>query len=136
MQNREAEIEAARAQYRPTPVKRGHFPRWFVRRWGRRFGKGTDILNQLRTFLRDNGAAIILDHYGSTTLPNGCLAFVTEPYIEHCDIEGALAIVAGELKCDYLVDDNSWHYPGETVRGAWFEGTDKTQPIDVIERRG
>lgn len=130
------EVKELRRLRRPTPVNSDDVPKWFVKRWVKRFGRGefSHILCDLHVFLGkiENGSNL-LDHYGSTVLPNGCLAFVTEPYLPASYIAGPMAAVAKELKCDWYVGDDSWWLPGHTIRGAWFEG-DSTTPIEAIKR--
>jgi len=100
--SQEETILAARRILKPTPVRIGHVPRWFKKSGA--FGPYGEISSSW------------LDHYGSTKLSDGRVAFVSEPYSVGADQILECEDIAKWLGLDFWVDPNSWWYPGYTIR--------------------
>lgn len=112
-----------RQERRPTPVRLHHVPQWFRLKLMRRFGvpegyggpcSGTEALYHAQGRLP--ALADVLDHWGSTRLPDGQVAFVCEPYRTVEELRAAAVAVAAELRCGWSVSADSEWYPGQTVR--------------------
>lgn len=107
-------------------VKLNHVPNWFRLRLLKAFGSrdgdttGYGVLQHaVNTLGRDAWAAGWLDHWGSTVLANGKVAFVSEPYMTWPPSHEAMRIpyrIAKETNCDVLVtQDSEWKQP-HTIR--------------------
>jgi len=111
-------ISAARELFKPSPVRLHHVPDWLRRRMLKAFGSahrdtsGWGVLNHA---LR-GGQDFWLDHWGTTTLPNGHRAFVSEPYGFTPEMARGLQEFCKPMGVSYYVSANSWWYPGWTVR--------------------
>ena len=118
-------IRDARSLLKPTPVELHHIPRWFAKRLRTAMGKHyrwdfplDDLLQRVEN---ECGSAVHWwDHWGSTTLPNGRRAVVTEPYLSIGDVKKAI-VFAQLIVCDVEIYSNSWWYPGQTTRIAFTE---------------
>lgn len=65
---------------------------------------------------------VYLDHPGTARFAGDPEAFVFEPYHISADHSQRSKWVAGALECHCTISANSWHYPGETVRVAFWRG--------------
>jgi hypothetical protein len=117
-------IAKARALLLPSPVRLHHAPRWFasaVRKlmpsdlWGR-----TSSWSAIDN-LRNSNELHWLDHWGSTTLADGRIAFISEPYDITPEAIAWLAEIAMRAGCEFWVSPNSWWYPGATIRLIFAE---------------
>ncbi len=63
-----------------TPVKLHHTPKWLKQRIAQRVGRGCDLHDAIQRTASDLPPSYWLDHWGSTKLDNGDVAFVSEPY--------------------------------------------------------
>ena len=118
-------IEAARELLQPSPVQVGVMPEWFASRLKRAFGT---LDPDKRDAISDRFAARrehVFDHAGQSIIPDRFIdpaCFVCEPY----GLDSATCILisrlCGDLGCYYLIDANSWHYPGKTIRVIFHQG--------------
>ena len=92
-----AHIDAARAILRPSPVAIGRAPRWWHP-------------SLLPTFPR------WADHWGTTKLADGRLAFVCYPYSLSAEEHAECERVALLMGAHFWVTSNSWWFPGSTIR--------------------
>lgn len=124
------QIEQDRARLGVSPVRKAHVPKWFWLAVARAYPPGhpTRYLGFFNSFdsawktpdviTNAVGGREWLDHWGSSELPDGRVAFVSEPYRPpyNDEIGERLRAAAAEIGCEFWVDENSWHYPGSTVR--------------------
>lgn len=112
LQEQQRWIAAARELHGPTPVRLHHVPREY-RGLGRRIG----IVYWTERGMRVTSThAQWLDHWGSTKLSDGRIAFVSEPYGVNSGSLAEIERLADELGLDHWVSPNSWWYPGHTIR--------------------
>ncbi len=126
-----------RAQRKPSPVRAGRIPLWLgklltVAKNAGRLGPGVHPMPRC-TYLdaadRQSGRGNyynLLDHWGTTVLPDGREAFVSEPYGYHREHAMAFAELLGltwEASC------NSWHFPGRTTRLTFLPLDGSTLPV-------
>ena len=123
-----AQIEAARELLKPTPVRLHHTPRW-ARREFKLYGTKPSWC----------------DHWGSTKLPDGRVAFVSEPYDISpgtlCEIDA----IAKRHGWTWWLEALSWWYPGHTfrivivrpgppkIRFRWPKSASKSQRIPLSD---
>ena len=121
-------ILAFREMFRPSPVRLQHVPDWLRRRILKAHGcrdgmtDGWSVLH--------NAAGPMprwLDHFGSTTLPNGKRAFVSEPYGFTHEMATELQAFCEPMGLRYHVSANAWWNPPSTVRIV-IEEPDKEEP--------
>lgn len=113
-----------------SPVKRHHIPRWFGRRINAAYGRGCSQLTYsakldillARCGPRSTENDLWRDHWGSTRLPDGRTAWVSEPYVLPGERILALVRLASWLECELEITGVSAHAPGRTVRIAFSEG--------------
>lgn len=116
MTPQERHIERCRELLQPSPVRVGHVPRWLARRIRERTpcrGHGTTLLGKALAL-----AQARFDHEGSTVLPDGREAFVSETYELLHDIDGARRFAA-LLGLELRVSACSWWFPGYAIRVAF-----------------
>ncbi len=65
---------------------------------------------------------VYLDHPGAARFAGDDEAFVFEPYRINADHLERCEWVADALECHCSISANSWHYPGETLRVAFWRG--------------
>ena len=112
-------IRQAREILRPTPVRLHHAPGWFSRVVQRAYGRGCQgatLLEQIARLTDHAADSRWLDHWGSTKLPDGRVAFASEPYDLSPSAVTMLARFAEDIGCEFWVSPNSWWYPGATIR--------------------
>jgi hypothetical protein len=127
-QNRQ--IVAARELLKPTPVRLHHVPNWLRLRilaairagriprapWNRYCGTdGWSVLMHVQSCIGDR----FLDHFGSTHY-RGRPCFVNEPYLSSEDMDKNRRF-AELLGLHWVVSSNSWWFPGNTTRIAFWE---------------
>jgi hypothetical protein len=127
MSNAQIEIHERRKKFQPSEVRLHHVPNWMrlmlLRKCGTRtpgWTKGSDLIWHL-DHLCGGDHRRILDHWGSTITSCGRRDFVTEPYM---DAELACLVarrVARAIHCEFYVSDNSWWFPGRTIRIGFIE---------------
>ena len=119
-------IEAARKLLKPTPVRLRHVPNWLRLRMLKAFGcsnrdtAGWAVLNHATGGINPSW----LDHWGSTVLPSGQRAFVSEPYNFGAETARAVQAFCEPAGLRWHVDANSEWYPGWTVRIEITEPTE------------
>lgn len=121
-------IQQRRDLMQPTPVRGAHVPKWLRLALIREFKPerwqmdGESVLHHACPESR------WLDHWGSTTLHDGRLAFVSEPYhLTPFDIQ-QIDYVATAIKAQWWIDANSWWYPGRTIRVVIAEHRQGSEP--------
>ena len=77
--------------------------------------------------LRELFACHWLDHWGKATWRCQSV-FVAEPY--HLTAADVLEIdtIARTIGCEWEIDSNSWHFPGETIRLVFHEKETERKP--------
>jgi len=121
-----AEIEFNRNILGCRPVALDSLPRFWMARvcrytggWGRIAATtGMNWLESMQPFR-------LFDHWGKSTTIDGRMCFVTEPYLSFRNPKvircyAALAIALG-LDLTVYDEDQSWWYPGHTMRAEFFE---------------
>lgn len=111
-------IREARARLQPSPVRLHHVPRWARPGWRR----------AVRAYSLPAGASFrLLDHWGSTVrvADDGerYTDLVSEPYAASCAAVDPAQLGAFDRVFGVVgeVSDNSWWYPGHTIRITWRE---------------
>ncbi len=108
---------AVREILKPSPVRLHHVPNWLRLRMLRTYGCSHGILSGwavLHHATGDNRGW--LDHCGSTLLPNGQRAFVSEPYGFSEQTAADLNAFCRPMGLRWSVKANSEWFPGSTVR--------------------
>jgi hypothetical protein len=142
-EDRDEFIQQLRDLLRPTRVRPQHIPTWLRDHLQSLHAEGIiqtypgfgpmDLFAAAVDLANGENHSVIrwLDHWGSTRIstPNGHLEpFVTEPYCYSVDdgytkdreMWQPLHRFADILGGNYLIDANSWHYPGRTIRILFF----------------
>ena len=111
------EREAVRAILHPSPVRLHHVPGWLRLRMLGVFGCGGGSTSGWAVLHHAAGSwPSWLDHFGSTVLPNGKRAFVSEPYGFTPEMAEELKAFCSPMGLSWHVDPNAEWYPGRTVR--------------------
>lgn len=126
-------IQVLRELSDPSPVRPNHVPPWLCRRLFAAYGpcygrRGSNLLAHLRQRVS------WLDHCGSTRLPDGRVAFVSEPYSVSADDLRSIAEIAALLNCEWWVTANSWWYPGHTLRIVLAQPVGTASEADEVNR--
>lgn len=128
-----------REERKPSPVRLHHVPDWFRRRLLKVFGTWRGQTSASLVFYHFQNHVMAfpnwIDHWGSTRLPDGSVAFISEPYSRPEDVRDSVAALAHDLGCSWCITGNSEWFPGSTIRIELFEGPDST-PISDLERKG
>jgi hypothetical protein len=102
-----------------SPVIQNRIPSWFIKRMRRIAGprgQSVDELNLIRILAIDIcGSTTWIDHIGKTRIDNREM-FVSEPYLRTSDDFSCVEEIAELLECELVVDDQSFWYPGKTIR--------------------
>ncbi len=121
-------LAQARHLLRPTPVKRDHIPLWVTQRLKKAAREGkfeeppyassrSRLLAAVESVSnRDQDDTLWMDHWGTTVL-FGDQFFVSEPYVIPLEPIKRFSELLG---LPWVLDANSWHYPGNTYRVLWF----------------
>lgn len=103
-----------RREFKPTPVRLHHMPRWMKRLVAEGLGCNQhEAESYLRSFV--DGTCGAMDHWGSTKM-DGEEVFVFEPYATLEMGHDLAAKVMSRIKCIAGVENLSWWYPFHTIR--------------------
>lgn len=112
-------IADMRKLLKPTEVRLHHCPKWF-------WNAGRKVYKKHSSWSASWWVCSCLpqdphwlDHWGSTKLHDGRIAFVSEPYIVNPlpqDVVKLLEEIASRISCLWWVSANSWWYPTSTTR--------------------
>lgn len=119
-----AHIAAARDLLGPTPVRLDHVPRWFKKALHPYHRKLEMTYQRVQHAFATIGHGHALDHWGSTTLGDGRVAFVSEPYDVDAAVLAGCERLADEVGCVFYLDPNSWWFPGRTIRLVFVQRKD------------
>jgi hypothetical protein len=128
-EEQDKEIREARKKLKPTKVKSRHVPAWLrsrllkLRREGKFQSDRTNNYALIFSAAEAVGCSCLLDHWGSAQR-NGETVFVSEPYGAEAERVERLATFLG---VNGVIESNSWHYPGYTVRVVFYPITDMTK---------
>lgn len=123
-------IQNARKLLKPSEVRHDHVPNWFRLALVQMLkNKGVSLRHEPLSGWNVVGLALRgatwLDHWGSTKLTDGRIAFVSEPYGVSLKELNHISDVARAIGCECWVSANSWWYPGHTMRVVFAEEVDR-----------
>lgn len=115
-------ITQARALLQPSEVKPG-MPAWFRFACLRALKPRGTSRGAIESHLREMFRGGWLDHTGRG-IYRGRDAYIAEPYEISAAAVQEIATLARAIGCEWEIDANSWHYPANTLRVAFFEKGD------------
>jgi len=124
-----------RSILKPSVVRLHHVPGWLKKRIRRRFDLWAWCYSPEHFLLNSYPSpAKWIDHFGSTILPDGSVAFVSEPYGDIERVRETVSVFAAEIGVDCFFTTNSYWYPGATIRIGLHEGPGSV-PFDQLKRK-
>ena len=134
-------LDKLRKERKPSVVRIGHAPDWFTKRVSRVFGPEPGMRGPLSHYAAIERVQRVMttsvtwfDHFGSTRLADGSVAFVSEPYNTIEAVTPVVTELAKALGCAWYISDNSYWYPGSTIRIVFHEDADSI-PLTKLQRK-